>query len=86
MEIQKLRRKYITNELYYTDEYLELIKNNMKMFDNFSERVQFALENIEAYNNSNMKYADRKWRMEDLIGCDIKKACYFHKKKEIKFI
>ena len=24
--------KYITNELYYTDEYLELIKNNMKMF------------------------------------------------------
>ena len=55
--------KYITNELYYTDEYLELIKNNMKMFDDFSEKVQFALENIEAYNNSNMKYADRKWRI-----------------------
>lgn len=76
--------KYITNELYYTDEYLELIKNNMKMFDNFSERVQFALENIEAYNNSNMKYADRKWRMEDLIGYDNKEGLLFSQKERNK--
>ena len=76
--------KYITNELYYTDEYLELIKNNMKMFDNFSERVQFALENIEAYNNLNMKYADRKWRMEDLIGCDNKEGLLFSTKERNK--
>lgn len=76
--------KYITNELYYTDEYLELIKNNMKMFDDFSEKVQFALENIEAYNNSNMKYADRKWRMEDLIGCDNKEGLLFSQKERNK--
>lgn len=76
--------KYITNEVYYTDEYLELIKNNMKMFDDFSERVQFALENIEAYNNSNMKYADRKWRMEDLIGCDNKEGLLFSPKERNK--
>lgn len=51
--------KYITNELYYTDEYLELIKNNMK-------------------------YADRKWRMEDLIGCDNKEGLLFSQKERNK--
>lgn len=70
--------------MYYTDEDLELIKNNMKMFDDFSERVQFALENIEVYNNSNMKYADRKWRMEDLIGCDNKEGLLFSQKERNK--
>lgn len=85
-ELEKIDKKlgYITDELYYTDEYLELIKNNMELFNNVNDKVQFALENIEAYNNSNMKYADRRWRIEDLIGSDNKEGLLFSKKERNK--
>lgn len=59
---------YINGDLYYTDEYLELIKMHMNLFEDFGEKVQFVLENLESYTDTNIGYADRKWRMEDLIG------------------
>ena len=40
----------------------------MPVFSDFNEKVQFVLENVEFYCNKDMKYAERKWRMEDLIG------------------
>lgn len=69
-ELEKIDRKigYVTKEMGYTNEYLELIKLNMPLFSDFNEKVQFVLENVEFYCNKDMQYAERKWRMEDIIG------------------
>ena len=68
----------------YTNEYLELIKLNMPLFSDFNEKVQFVLENVEFYCNKDMQYAERKWRMEDLIGCDNKEGLLFSQKERNK--
>ena len=60
--------KYITNELYYTDEYLELIKNNMKMFDDFSERVQ---DLIGCDNKEGLLFSQKERNKIHLIDCYI---------------
>ena len=89
-ELKKIDKKqhHISEELYYTDEYLELIKMHLSMFDDFSEKVQFVLENLEIYTSPQMGYADRKWRLEDLIGCEYKSGLLFSKeeKNKIKMI
>ena len=79
---------YVTGDLYYTDEYLDLIKMDMELFDDLGEKIQFVLENSEAYTESNMGYADRKWRMEDLIGSGNKAGRLFsmEEKRKIKLI
>jgi len=79
---------YITGDLYYTDEYLELIKINMSLFENFGEKVQFVLENSEAYTSKDMGYADRRWRIEDLIGSSYKQGLLFsyQERKKIHMI
>ena len=69
---------------YYTDEYLELIKMHLPMFEYFGQKVQFVLENSEAYTNPEMGYADRKWRMEDLIGNENKDGLLFSKEEKYK--
>lgn len=69
-DLEQIDKKlgYVTGDLYYTNEYLELLKMDMSLFEDFGEKVQFVLENAEAYTDENMGYADRRWRMEDLIG------------------
>lgn len=59
---------YISDEKYYTDEYLEILKLGMNLHDSLTSKMKFLLENLEEYTDPNMKYADRRWRMEDLIG------------------
>lgn len=78
-DLDKIDKKlgYITGNLYYTDEYLELIKMYMSLFENLGEKVQFVLENSEAYTDEKMEYADRRWRMEDLIGDENKAGLLF---------
>ena len=68
-ELDQIDKKqgHISEKSYYTDEYLELIKMHLPMFKDFGQKVQFVLENSEAYTSPEMGYADRKWRMEDLI-------------------
>ena len=87
-ELDQIDKKqgHISKKSYYTDEYLELIKMHLPMFKDFGQKVQFVLENSEAYTSPEMGYADRKWRMEDLIGNEIKMDYYFPKKKSIKLI
>ena len=48
------------------------------MFKDFGQKVQFVLENSEAYTSPEMGYADRKWRMEDLIGNENKEKKISH--------
>lgn len=69
-ELEQIDKKlqYITNKVYYTDEYLELLKTHMNLYESFEEKAKFMLENVEFYCDSNMGYADRKWRLEELIG------------------
>ena len=54
------------------------------MFKDFRQKVQFVLENSEAYTSPQMGYADRKWRMEDLIGNENKNGLLFSKEEKYK--
>lgn len=89
-DLEQIDKKlgYVTGDLYYTDEYLELIKMDMALFDNFEEKVQFVLENVEAYTDESMGYADRRWRMEDLLGNANKPGLLFswEEKKKIHIV
>lgn len=85
-ELLKIDEKlgYVTKELSYTNEYLELIKLNMSIFKDFGEKVQFVLENVDFYNNPDMGYAERKWRIEELIGKYYKDGLLFTKEENRK--
>ena len=85
-ELDQIDKKqgHISEKSYYTDEYLELIKMHLPMFEDFGKKVQFVLENSEAYTNPEMGYADRKWRMEDLIGNENKDGLLFSKEEKYK--
>ena len=52
---------FIDNNHYYTDEYLYLLKSDICYFDDFRETAKFILENIEVFENPQMKYTDRQW-------------------------
>lgn len=85
-EIEKIDEKlgYITKSVWYTDEYLELIKTNMDLIDDFEEKVEFALEETEIYTDKKIGYADRRWRMEEIIGIDGKNGVLFSKEESRK--
>lgn len=85
-ELDQIDKKqgHISEKSYYTDEYLDLIKMHLPMFEDFGQKVQFVLENSEAYTNPKMGYADRKWRMEDLIGNENKDGLLFSKEEKYK--
>ena len=85
-ELDQIDKKqgHISEKSYYTDEYLELIKMHLPMFKDFGQKVQFVLENSEAYTSPEMGYADRKWRMEDLIGNENKDGLLFPKEEKYK--
>ena len=59
---------YVSKNIGYTDEYLDLIRINMNFISDFRQRVEFVLEELEAYSDEQMGYADRRWRMEDMLG------------------
>ena len=85
-ELDQIDKKqhHISERSYYTNEYLELIKLHLPMFKDFRQKVQFVLENSEAYTSPQMGYADRKWRMEDLIGNENKNGLLFSKEEKYK--
>jgi hypothetical protein len=67
--IEQMDRKlgYIDNKNYYANDYLYLMKLNIGLFSNLSEKAEFVLENIDIYENPNMQYAERKWHHEKLL-------------------
>ena len=68
---------YVSKDIWYTDEYLELIKINMNFITDFREKVEFVLEELDAYTDEQIGYADRRWRMEDIIGNGRKEGILF---------
>ena len=49
----------------------------MNFISDFRQRVQFVLEELEAYSDEQMGYADRRWRMEDMLGCNGRDGILF---------
>ena len=68
---------YVSKDIGYTDEYLDLIRINMNFISDFKQKVEFVLDEIEAYSDKKMGYADRRWRMEDMIGSDGREGLLF---------
>lgn len=68
-EIEQSDRRLgrVSDDYYYADEYIYLLKQGMSYFSDEREKVKFALENLEFYDRPEMKYAERKWHHEGLI-------------------
>ena len=58
---------YITDNNYYSDGYIDVLKENIKHFGSFQEQARYVLENIEEYKNPNMSYADKQWYHVDVL-------------------
>lgn len=56
---------------YYTDNYIELIKMPLPLFDTINQKMEFILEHSDGYIDDKIGYADRKWRMDFLLGKDV---------------
>ena len=67
-EIEMIDREigYISDEYYYADEYIYLLKTYMECIDDFSDKVGFVIENLEPYSNQNIDIADRLRRFIEL--------------------
>lgn len=65
---------YISDENYYANDYLYLLKYDIGFIEDFGERVKHVLENIDIYDNPNMQYTDRQWHhvrvLEELFSSD----------------
>ncbi len=52
---------YISNDNYYIDEYLYLLKNDLNYIEDFYEKTKFLLENIDVFKNDTINYINRQW-------------------------
>ena len=85
-DLSKIDKKigYISEEKYYTDEYLELLKLGMNLYKSLIQKMEFLLENLDEYTEPDMKYPDRRWRMEDLIGTSNMQGLMFSDEEKNK--
>lgn len=85
-DLSKIDKKigYISEEKYYTDEYLELLKLGMNLYKSLIQKMEFLLENLDEYTDPDMKYPDRRWRMEDLIGTSNMQGLMFSDEEKNK--
>ena len=69
-ELEKLDREdgYITDQNYYADDYLDLLRYNSSFIQDFREKARFIFENLEPYENFELKNPDRKRRLNELIN------------------
>lgn len=68
-EQEQMDRKsgYISDGNYYSDDYLYLLKYYADLIEDFDERARFIIENIDIYDNPNMKYTDRQWHHKTIL-------------------
>lgn len=68
-QLEQMDRKlgFVSDEHYYSDDYLYLLKQDMGFYENFGEKVQFVLENIEAYDREKTGYAERILNHEKIL-------------------
>jgi len=67
-EIEMIDKKigYISDEYYYANEYIYLLKMYMEYIDDFSDKVEFVIKNLEPYSNQNIDVADRLRRFIEI--------------------
>ena len=68
-ELEQIDKKigYIKNDNYYSDDYIYLLKSDICYFEKFEEKLDFLMENIDIYENKNMKYMERKWHHASVL-------------------
>ena len=68
-ELEQIDKKlgYIQKDNYYSNDYLYLLKSDICYFDDFEEKLNFILENIDIHENKNMKYIERKWHHAEIL-------------------
>ena len=68
-DLEQIDRKlgYIDSENYYSDDYMYLVKSDMDLFDNFQEKADFIIRNLEPIYDKSINYLERKWHHEKLI-------------------
>ena len=66
---EKIDKKigYIAENNYYSDDYLYLLHSVADFIDDFDEKLEFILENIEASKFPNMGYIDRQWHHKRVL-------------------
>ena len=68
-EQEKMDKKngYISEENYYSDDYLYLLYSVADLIENFDEKTKFLLENIDICECSNIGYTDRQWHHKRIL-------------------
>ena len=58
---------YISKENPYIDEYFYLIKEDIDLFDNFYDKLDFVLKNIDPMEYPTVDYWERRWKHERFL-------------------
>ena len=70
---------YISDNNYYSDDYLYLLHSDADLIENFEEKLEFILENIDVSEFTNIGYTDRQWHHKRILE-------EFFSKKEFDYI
>ena len=87
-ELEQLDKKlgYISEQEYYSDSFVDMLKYHANMMDDLYEKIDFVLQNLEIFENRYMEYPERNWYHQKLVGQiflpkDLKKIkfmkCYY---------
>lgn len=80
-----LKIDYISKTDIYTDEYIDMLKMYSDMYDNFYERLDFVLSNIDPLEVINNNYWERRWRHDRILRRLFKFEDLFRKLHIIEF-
>lgn len=71
---------YIKDKQSYSNDYLYLLHSVADGIEDFREKAQFILENIDCTDTSNMGYIDRQWHHERVLEefFDLNEFDYMH--------
>ena len=58
---------YISKQNPYNDEYIDLLKYYLEMFDDEYEKIDFLLKNIDPVKLYSMQYWERRWNHDRLL-------------------
>lgn len=96
-ELEQIDKKigYIGPNNYYSDEYLYLLKSDMGLYEDFSEKAEFVITNLEPVYEEPVKYMELKGHHDRLLRLlfkpdELKKIhqidCYYKNGDEKSFI
>ncbi|MBR3002714.1 MAG: hypothetical protein IKF38_04020 [Clostridia bacterium] len=79
---------YIDDEHYYYDEYIDLLRYDLDVVEDFEKKVELVLEHMDLFDRKDMGYTDRQWHhvwvFENLFTS--KEFDYFSNNSKIRMI